>query len=799
MKKSGRPVNIAVDTGVYGLYTYNLPPSMSHAKVGCRVIVPFGSRTVTGYITDTEPLWNGKILYVKELIDEEPVLVDNLLKTLVWAADYYCYPPGEVFKSAHPPLDFSISAACISLTSSGRSYREFALTKPVITAEDRLILDLNPAKPLTKKYLLGRRHSRAAFDKLLKYGYIIETEEERVKGPSGLEKAVTNVNSADEDTLKWLARGKLRNTLYHELIDAELPVNLSELRKQHGSVSLVLKQLAEKKLIDINDNTMDSPWVDWDLQIPDPHHELTDEQKNVVKRLLEKEGFIVHLLHGVTGSGKTEVYMHVIRNVISRGKSAIVVVPEISLTPQLSARFRGFFGETVSILHSGLTPLQRAVEWRRLRNGNARIAIGARSAVFAPLSDPGVIIVDEEHDGSFKQDDGFRYNGRDLAIMRGRFEDAAVILGSATPSMETWNNALSGRYMHHSLKQRPSGKPLPTFEVVDLRTYKDKKMISWPLMDALRKNLDAHEQSLLFINRRGYLGTLQCRACGKVMECDHCSVSMTWHRKQDRLVCHYCGRSEKVGAICPDCGVPFSGKNEGTENILEYLQEAIPSARIARLDRDTSRFGGLEKIINKMREGAIDILLGTQMVTKGHDFPGVTLVGIIDADQSLMFQDFRAAERTFQLITQVGGRAGRGARPGKVIVQTRRPDHYSILSSLNLDYEGFARQELYFRKELDYPPWGHLVLISISDEDENKGFQNAESLKKLIAGSCGETVEILGVAPASVFRIKNTARWQILLKTKIRKNLRPAIEIIEKNKILFSSKISVDVDPVSML
>ncbi|MBN2723061.1 MAG: primosomal protein N' [Deltaproteobacteria bacterium] len=789
-------INVAVSLPVRGLFTYDT--GGKSIKPGCRVIVRFNGQRVIGYAVDNKDCYNGKVLKIIEVIDVEPVLTLNLMKTLIKSSVYYHHPVGEVFKSAHPPLNVNISRIRVTLSASGKEFVSTLGEKLIKTVEDRFLLTLD-GKGRLKSKIKSKEISTAKYSNLLKYGYISENEEIVKNGPSGTTKAVIKVNSVDDPDIKsWLSKGKIRESLYRELRDSILPVKVSEIRNSYKNSSTKLNELQEKKLIVMDEISDDTQWISWDLVVPDPHHKLNPEQQTVLNKLIkEPDGFSVHLIHGVTGSGKTEIYMHTIRHMLDLGKTSVVIVPEIALTPQLSARFRAFFGDVVSILHSGLTSLQRAIEWRRLSDGKARIAIGARSAIFAPVRDVGVIVVDEEHDSSFKQAEGFRYNGRDIAILRGQEEGAKVILGSATPSLESWNNAVSGKYKLHSLKKRATATKLPDYELVDTKFEKPHNMFTRPMIQNLKVNFNKGNQAMVFLNRRGYFGVLQCTACGYVMNCEDCSVPMTLHRNQNAMVCHYCGNSMPVPSDCPECGVEFSGRNSGTENILEYLQKEIPDAKIVRLDRDTAKFGGIEKLVNAMKNREIDILLGTQMITKGHDFPGVTLVGVLDADHSLFFQDFRAAERTYQLITQVGGRAGRRDEQGKVIIQSSTPQHYAILNAINNDFHSFVENELYSRKELGYPPFGYLCLLNIQDENEKLGFERAENVKKAIIRSGISPLDVLGAAPAPVFKVRKNSRWQVLLKSPSRSVLHKAVRIISDNASL-SQGVSIDIDPQTM-
>ncbi|MEA2698804.1 MAG: hypothetical protein QOI66_3075, partial [Myxococcales bacterium] len=522
------------------------------------------------------------------------------------------------------------------------------------------------------------------------------------------------------------------------------------------------------------------------------------------------KGFATFVLHGITGSGKTEVYLQVIAEVRAAGRGALVLVPEIALTPQLAARFRARFGEDVAVLHSGLPARERLAAWRRLREGKVGIALGARSAIFAPVQNLGVIVVDEEHDGSFKQDDGVRYNGRDLAVVRAQRAGAVAILGSATPSLESHQNTLQGRFRRLALPERATPRPLPSVEIIDLRRHPvgADGLLSAALAEAVAANLAAREQTILFLNRRGFSTVVLCRGCGHVVQCPHCAVSLTYHQKRGRLVCHYCGNTELMPLRCPSCASPkLERLGTGTERVETLIRQRFPDARVARLDRDTADAAdssgettrGLGPILEGMQSGAIDILVGTQMVTKGHDFAGVTLVGVLQPDQGMHLPDFRAAERTFQLLEQVAGRAGRGDRPGRVIIQTYAPDHPAIAAVRTHDYATFVAQELEYRRQSDYPPFARMVVLRLDARDEAVVKQDATAVAAAVRAAVGAAVRVLGPAEAPIARVRGRARYQIWLASKDRAALATAARAAAAVKRSADVRLAVDVDPVSVL
>jgi len=510
------------------------------------------------------------------------------------------------------------------------------------------------------------------------------------------------------------------------------------------------------------------------------------------------------LLHGVTGSGKTEVYLRAIARTLELGRQALVLVPEIALTPQLVARFRSWFQEhdvRLAVLHSGLSDGERYDAWRQVVRGDIAVVIGARSAVFAPLPDLGLIVVDEEHDGSYKQSEGFRYNARDLAQMRGQMDDAVVLMGSATPVLTTYQRALDGHLTHLELPERTAARLLPKVELVDLSQHDGESLLSEPLQTALVETLQAGEQALLLLNRRGYAPFLLCHDCGASMRCPNCDITLTYSQVQSSLRCHYCDFRQPPPDSCDRCsGVRLLPEGMGTERLEEEIRQNFPDAHVARMDRDTtSRKGAHHRLVRQMMAGEIDVLIGTQMIAKGHDFPAVTLVGVLNADTALNLPDFRSAERVFSLLSQVAGRAGRGDRPGRVLIQTYAVDNYALDFVARHDYQGFAALELSQRQALDYPPFGYLVNLVLSGNDETRVCNAAEQIStRLTSGAAG--VEILGPAPCLLPRLRNKYRMQILLKAKQREPLRRQIEYLGllRSHLPAGVVLAVDVDPVDM-
>ncbi|MDD5434200.1 MAG: primosomal protein N' [Nitrospira sp.] len=535
---------------------------------------------------------------------------------------------------------------------------------------------------------------------------------------------------------------------------------------------------------------------------------LTEGQVNVllnIKDSLTTGNFLVHLLHGITGSGKTEVYMSAIEENSRNGKSGIVLVPEIALTPQLISRFVNRFGERVAVLHSGMTRSERQQEWVRISEGKAEVIIGVRSAVFAPAQNLGIVVIDEEHEHSYKQEDGFRYNARDLAIMRAKLSGAVVVIGSAPPSLESYYNAEGKKYVYLSLPERINKRPLPPVKLIDLRKKDGFSIITDELLEAVKLRITNGEQTLLFLNRRGFSPFLLCLACGYTPLCANCSVSLAFHKIEGSLHCHYCDYRTPPPVTCPQCsGTKFKAFGAGTERVEEELQKLIPAARIVRMDKDTTaKRHSHHQIFKSMENKEADILIGTQMVTKGLDLPDITLVGVLLADTSLHLPDFRSAERTFQFITQVAGRSGRGDKGGEVIVQTFSPDHYSILYAAMHDFEGFYREETAFRKALGYPPFKRLMRILIKGNNQEAVETSSNRFKEILDKEKPEGIDILGPVPAPFMKLRGKFRWHFIMKGSNSKSLnnliKNSLHTFHKEGRHGNVQIEVDVDPMSLL
>jgi primosomal protein N' (replication factor Y) (superfamily II helicase) len=600
-----------------------------------------------------------------------------------------------------------------------------------------------------------------------------------------------------------------------QLLQAERgPLPLPQLLKVAQVSRTFIERMLKKKLLQSWEENIDPAEDPFDAGYAPPAHSLNESQERVfgaIRARFELGEFGVQLLHGVTGSGKTEVYMRSVQDTLARGKTAIILVPEIALTLWIGRQCRVWFGahfEGVAVLHSALSDVERAREWWRVRNGQARVVVGTRSAVFAPLENLGLIIVDEEQENSYKQEETPRYHGRDVAIVRAKMENALALLGSATPSLETYHHAVGGKYELLTMATRVENRLLASVQIVDLRLdFQESQKtspISRTLHDGIAECLQFQTQALVLINRRGYSWSVLCRSCGASVQCVNCSISMTYHKSRNRLECHYCGSIQAPPKECPKCQskyVYFFG--EGSEHLEERLRKDFPGARIARLDRDTARTKKqYQETLGAFASGALDILVGTQMLAKGHDFQRVTLVGVVSADSSLSMPDFRAAERTFQLLTQVAGRAGRGELPGRVLIQTYYPEHYAIQDAVKQDYFSFYERELHFRRVMAYPPFTSLANVIVRSINLDHAIRWSRRLSEYFAPHDGKGVRILGPAAAPLARLKKEHRFQFLLKSPKRsvltKLLSGALTFCEANEIP-ETALLVDMDPLSLM
>lgn len=609
-------------------------------------------------------------------------------------------------------------------------------------------------------------------------------------------------DEADAEILQYLAdNGPVERGGLERKVKGINPRSVNDLKKR--GLLKVAKEIVTKRPREKKEGSLPSSFP------PEGKIKLTATQKGLLENIvssLDSEGGETYLLQGVTGSGKTEVYIRGAAEAIARGRNIIILVPEIALTVQIVNRFISRFGDKVALLHSGLTPAEKYVEWLRILKGEAKIAIGARSAIFAPFESVGLVVVDEEHDSSYKQEETPRYNARDLAVVRGRKGNGVVLLGSATPSLESYNNVVSGRYKRLSLPERVDGSSMPKTVVTDLRRAEMAGHITAVLKGKIEHRLERGEQTLLFLNRRGTAPFIQCTDCGYVWRCANCDISLTYHKAGNLGICHYCGFEQNIADTCPECkGDKISLKGVGTQMLEEEVGEMFPKARVARLDRDSSRKAGeIERIFKRLSKGEIDILIGTQMISKGHDYPNITLVGVILADSMLNIADFRSTERTFQQIVQVSGRGGRGKEDGEVVIQTYSPDHYSIVFATGNNDEQFYEKELSFRRELLYPPFARIIGLRVEAIDEKRCKEETVRLNRIIdaAISKNKGVVKLGPAQALVYRVQNRYRWQIVLKGEDVKPLHSvARESIHRWEEGSSGtvRLVVDVDPLNLV
>lgn len=767
-------VSLTAPVGRKNALVYRVPDALQpRVRAGIRVIVPVNSRKITGIVDSLDvraDLIEGKNLRdILDVIDEVPVFTEDMRKLSEWMSSYY----------------FSLRPAVLRTILPQPARRQSSL---VVTLPSR--------KNRTRKAPTAEK----------------ERDSDRVETPLPAQLSRTEVDVLAHVTAKKrVAVRSLQRRLPGKGVKEALE------RLQARALIKVTESFPRPRKIVLPGDQSESS----DAVSETTRPRLTDAQQaawDEIRGALDAQRFAVFLLHGVTGSGKTEVYLTAAEYALHHRKSVVFLVPEIALTHQLLAQAQERFGGRVGVLHSAMTEKQRWEEWTRIARQDAVVAVGARSAVFSPVRNLGLIVVDEEHDAAYKQEEGIRYNARDLAVVRGKIAACPVVLGSATPALESYTHAKTRQYTPLSLPERIAERPLPKVEVIDLRKEfrgeDTAPTFSARLKAALAANHQAGKQSVLFLNRRGYATYVQCRACGEPLSCPHCSVSLTLHRQRGQLRCHYCGYTRRNVRVCPACREPaLDGTGIGTEQVEAALVHVLPDARIARLDRDTvRRRGSLAKLLRAWRAHEFDVLIGTQLVAKGHDVPGVTLVGVILADVSLNRPDFRAAERTFQLLTQVAGRAGRGHDLGTVIIQTYAPRHYSIRCAARHDYAGFAAQEQRYRKQLGYPPFTRLINVRFEARDgkrvEAAARLFADGLDRLLqsdefssAGS--RRPRVLGPAPAPIERIKGQVRWQLLVKGPHRQRAHDLIEqgrdAFERAKPPRSVRLIIDTDPYSVV
>ena len=837
------------------VFTYAIPPGMEPV-VGGRVLVPFRQQRMSGVVVelhDRLPRDSNsqvKIKKVIEALDLSPVLDEHLLKLGQWIADYYLAPVGEVFRTMLPLSAEFKRSVVYRITDDGRMALHLAgmsgsPARSKRTPEQQLVefrvLDylaeresvregsLRGATRVSKTLLAGmvrkkwiaREDVSAARDaaRLVKVA-VLRAAEAEVPHATGAADGAPGVPArldgpeARHHTITASASAKKLNANQRTLIEVlaasggRVPVeNLRGLDIPRTTLSTLVR----RGLIELVDEPQDFTASKLKPRQSPFEFEFSAAQKEALGKIGEavsSRKFSGLLLHGITGSGKTAVYLACMRQVLEKGRSSILLVPEIGLTPAVAADLRQVFGDEVAILHSGLSNAERAEQWHRIRRGEARVVAGTRSAVFAPVSDLALIIVDEEQDSSYKQEETPRYHARDVAVMRAKMAGAVVVLGSATPSLESYCNAKKNKYALVELPDRVEKRPLPEIEIVDMRQEfqetGQEQVISRKLAEEIRERLEKKEQVMVLLNRRGYSPVVLCRACGKTLQCKNCAVSMTHHKREHKMECHYCGHIAKIPDKCALCGseyVYFVGT--GSEKLEELLHGMFPQARIGRLDRDTVRGReDFEHSLNALNEGALDMLVGTQMIAKGHDIHGVTLVGVVGADMALGFPDFRAAERTFQLLTQVAGRAGRGQTPGRVVLQTYFPDHYAVQYAAQHDFMGFYEKELRFRSWMHYPPYSALANVLVRSNKLDEALRWSGTLGKWFEKTRHEGIRVLGPAVAPILRLKQDYRYHFVVKSASREKLnallRAMLAYAAQQKIP-RTQVIVDVDAIWLM
>jgi primosomal protein N' (replication factor Y) len=819
---------IALPVPLDHTFTYAVSEGQ-HPQRGARVIAPFRNEKLIGVVTglDAKAPAEVEVRYLEAVLDEEPLLDEQLLALAEWMAQYYLSPLGEVLRGMLPLMAEVRRTLYYRIADLGRDVLAKCMEGDLGDFQgseadpiDRLRAGSGaPMLFAGQRVAGGKRRGRVSKEALdLEYRVLMRLAEgEAVK--------VSTLRTATAATLpvlagmvrkKWIARETAaverdarRTERFAVLIpEARLPkltekqqailaelaacggeLPLAELRRKELPSS-TLQTLVRRGLVRIDERAM--AFRMGGLKPESGPFELNEPQEDALASVVGALGrFKPFLFHGVTGSGKTAVYLAAMQRALDKGLSSILLVPEIGLTPQMVGLLDAAFDEKVALLHSALTPEERSEQWRRIRRGDAPIVVGTRSAVFAPVPKLGLIVVDEEHDQSYKQEETPRYNGRDVAVMRAKLAGAVVVLGSATPSLESWENAVRGKYTRIEIMDRVMNRPLPEVELVDMRQeFKEtgkEQLFSRSLIEQTRAALERGEQALILLNRRGYSFAVICRACGEKLECENCAIALTHHkpaaedagqaRAGERLECHYCGYRRTVPAHCPKCGSEHlyylgAGSQQGEERLVEIF----PGARIGRMDRDTVRGRyDMERLLERLHSGEINLLVGTQMIAKGHDIHGVTLVGVVGCDYALSMPDFRAAERVFQLMTQVSGRAGRGDLPGRVVVQTYYPDHYAIQAASRQDYTGFAEQELKYRRWMHYPPFGVLTNVLVQSAKLDAAAAWAAELGKWFQKAAPEGVRVLGPCTAPIARIKNVYRFHMILKAASRKALNAAL------------------------
>lgn len=781
-------------------FDYLIPEAWQDiVRPGMRVSVPFGNRALQGFVVGTSDTSEfAKLKEIREMMDLAPVLNAELLELGDWISQ--------------ETLAYRITAYQAMLPAALRAkYEKYFVLLDTANDEAERLFEGYETMDWKRAEQLG---ALPTLQKWMKDGIVelvYQVKNKVTKKTMRVVKPLASVQQL-EDAMAGLSKGaKAQSKIlqFFQVFDEEY-ISVKALREKVQTTDATIQKVAALGLIEIVDQHVSrDPYENHDFKASTPLPLLPDQQaaRDAIVASAEAGEQETFLLHGVTGSGKTEIYLQSIEAVLAAGKEAIVLVPEIALTPQMVERFKRRFGKLVAVLHSALSAGEKYDEWRKIEQGKAKVVVGARSAVFAPFLKLGIIIIDEEHEMSYKQEDNPRYHARDVAIERAKRYGCPVVLGSATPSLESFARAGKKRYTLLELPTRVNDTALPEVEVVDMSEElrnENRTEFSQVLLEKIKDRLAKKEQVVLLLNRRGYSSFVMCRDCGYVVECPNCSISLTYHQAHNQMKCHYCGYQEGVPNHCPSCEseqIRYFGT--GTQKVQESLAKLIPEARVIRMDVDTTtKKGSHEKLLNQFRDKEADVLLGTQMIAKGLDFPDITLVGVLNADTMLNLPDFRASEKTFQLLTQVSGRAGRHQLTGEVIVQSYNPEHYSIQFAKTHDYIGFYNHEMRVRKIGSYPPFYYLTLINVSDEDEMKAVRTIQEITQFLQGKLGSDAIILGPVPSSIARIKNKYRYQCIIKYKVEPELKAEL----KNILLHYQKeqvkgltITMDVQPFVMM
>ncbi|MFQ5650672.1 MAG: primosomal protein N' [bacterium] len=824
---SAKYVDVVFPLSLNQAFTYAIPPEMQGGVgIGCRVVAPFGPRKMTGLVTALSKQTHlERVKPIQDVLDVEPLVSKEILSLAQWLADYYLASVGEAIKAAIPAGLLQVSKQVVEIANDWAELEAINIARSAPRQAEilRLLLQNGRSSIQNLRKRLGVSSLTSSLSLLQQRGMIrVRHVFPNARVKPRVEKYVELVpeTRTSEARVRDLAKtAPAQAACLAFLLERRTQVAQRDLMQQTGASLQTLKALSRKNWIRISEEVISRDYYGAIDIEPPPDLVLTSEQQRALQRItapLDARRFETFLLFGVTGSGKTQVYIEAIKRTLAHGQDAIVLVPEISLTPQTVQRFRAHFEDQVAVLHSAMSDGERLDSWRRLQEGKARVAIGARSAVFAPVRNLGLVVVDEEHETTYKQSDAApRYHARDVAVVRAKFANAVVVLGSATPAAESFYNACNNKYALLELKRRVSDVALPTVHILDMQ--KERRMsgsrrepvFSRLLARKIEEKVVLQEQIILLLNRRGFSSFIKCRECDFIEECKHCNITLTYHLQGRRLRCHYCGSNKRAPEMCPNCLSPdiiFRGL--GTQQVEEELELRFPQARSVRMDLDTTgKKWSHNRILKDFGDGKYDILLGTQMVAKGLDFRKVTLVGVINADIGMMFPDFRAAERTFQLLTQVAGRAGRKDLAGEVIIQTYMPDSFCLSCAQRHDFHKFYNAEILERRELNYPPFSRIVCVHFKGEEEPRVRLAADSFARKLETLQGRFL-VLGPSPSPISKIQDLYRYQIFIKAD--RNLDPggkeSRQVVEQTAEWFRKefksagvRMTVDVDPASML